>query len=274
MAATAAASRRSVVSPPPPTLVKARARTKTTATHRSQPRTRRAATRPAARPAAARRRSAPRRVSHPITPLTPFAAVGRTAVAVTTLPDSGLVVRMTRGRLWIGVLGALLTGIVALNVLNLSLSSSSSRATEQATQLEQENSALRAQIAEQLSNERVQAAATRLGMIVPDPGDIAYLNAGPNDAANAARRLRAGVLSATIAPAAFTQPAATSTPAPATSTTTGAATAPSPQPATQQPSTTSTQAPPAGAAPAPASHPTQQATAPSSGGSAGGITAN
>ncbi|HEX5984483.1 MAG TPA: hypothetical protein VFY69_09785, partial [Solirubrobacterales bacterium] len=41
---------------------------------------------------------------------------GRTAVAVGQLPDSGLVVRMTRGRAWIAVLGLLLVGIVALNV--------------------------------------------------------------------------------------------------------------------------------------------------------------
>ena len=34
-------------------------------------------------------------------------AVGRTAVAVRQLPDSGLVVRMTRGRAWIAVLGSL-----------------------------------------------------------------------------------------------------------------------------------------------------------------------
>ena len=41
---------------------------------------------------------------------------GRAAVAVRELPDSGAVVRMTRGRAWIAVLGALLAGIVALNV--------------------------------------------------------------------------------------------------------------------------------------------------------------
>ncbi len=47
-------------------------------------------------------------------------AVG-TATAVRNLPDSSLIVRMTRGRAWIAVLGVLLVGIVGLNVVTLSL---------------------------------------------------------------------------------------------------------------------------------------------------------
>ncbi len=44
--------------------------------------------------------------------------VGRTAFAVRGLPDSGLMVRLTRGRAWIALLGVLLAGIVALNVVD------------------------------------------------------------------------------------------------------------------------------------------------------------
>ena len=71
------------------------------------------ARRPRARPAVPRRRG--RTGSH----LIPI-AVG-TATAVRQFPDSTLIVRMTQGRLWIGVLGTLLAGIVALNVFTLSL---------------------------------------------------------------------------------------------------------------------------------------------------------
>src|SRR5919112_1518080 len=63
---------------------------------------------------------------------------GRTAVAVRDLPDSSLVVRMTQGRLWIGVLGVLLVGIVTLNVATLSFAATSSKIDEQITALEKE----------------------------------------------------------------------------------------------------------------------------------------
>ena len=74
----------------------------------------RAAAAPARAPAA--RPSQPAGAGGQLIPI----AVG-TAAAVRHLPDSGLVVRMTRGRAWIGVLGVLLAGIVALNVVTLSL---------------------------------------------------------------------------------------------------------------------------------------------------------
>ena len=43
-------------------------------------------------------------------------------------PIPALVLRLTRGRMWIGVLGALLAGIVALNVISLGLTATSGRA--------------------------------------------------------------------------------------------------------------------------------------------------
>src|SRR5207245_4212759 len=69
-------------------------------------------------------------------------AVGRTAGAVRHLPDSGLVVRMTRGRAWIGVLGVLLVGIVALNVVTLSFAASSGKIYQNIEALEQDNSVI------------------------------------------------------------------------------------------------------------------------------------
>lgn len=124
-------------------------------------------------------------------------AVGRTAGAVSGLAESGLVHRLTRGRLWIGVLASLLVGIVALNVLALSFNASSSKATRQTDILNRQVSTLQAQIAKSgVSNEHVQLLASELGMIVPEPGAIGYLKASPKDAATAAQRLQSGEISA------------------------------------------------------------------------------
>jgi hypothetical protein len=116
-------------------------------------------------------------------------AVGRTAVAMRGLPDSGLVLRLTRGRAWIGLLSVLLTGIVALNVVSLSLSATQGKLSEQAQILEQENSALRARLAERLSSARVRNAAASLGMAAPDSTDINYRDASKDAVRLAAQRL-------------------------------------------------------------------------------------
>jgi len=100
---------------------------------------------------------------------------GRAAVRMRELPDSGLVVRLTRGRAWIGVLGTLLAGIVALNVLSLGLNATAGQVSVQIDALERDNSALRGDIAEKLSAEKVQDAATSLGLAVPAAEDIGYL---------------------------------------------------------------------------------------------------
>jgi hypothetical protein len=121
--------------------------------------------------------------------LIPFA--GRTAVAVGQLPDSGLVVRMTRGRLWIGVLGALLAGIVALNVATLSFASSAGKIDAQITALEQENPILGGREARIFGVERTRQAAWSLGLAMPDSEAIHFIEARPGDAATAAQRLAA-----------------------------------------------------------------------------------
>jgi hypothetical protein len=122
-------------------------------------------------------------------------AVGHAAVAVAGLADSGLVFRLTRGRLWIGLLTALLVGIVALNVMALSFSASATRLGQQADVLDRQNSALRARIASGLSNDRVQKEAATLGYVVPEPGLIRYLTPGDDNAATAAKRLASGQVS-------------------------------------------------------------------------------
>jgi hypothetical protein len=158
--------------------------------------------RPRAAPRNRRRasaRSRPRAQSRGATPAAGVAqltavAVGRTAVAVGDIADSGLMVRLTRGRLWIAVLAALLAGIVALNVFSLSFSSSSSRIAERSESVAQENSVLRARLAKQLSSKRVEALAASLGLEVPEPKDIVYLSPDDTDPKVAARRLQSGEL--------------------------------------------------------------------------------
>jgi hypothetical protein len=167
-------------------------------------------------------------------------AVGRTAVAVSGLAESGLVHRLTRGRLWIGALTTLLVGIVALNVLALSFNATASRTGQQTDTLKREISTLRAQIAAAgASNERVQAEARKLGLIIPEPGAITYLRPSPDDATIAAKRLASGELTA-AAPTAPTSTVAATTPVPAPTTT-------APTPTTPQTTDPAPLSPPTGA---------------------------
>ena len=115
-------------------------------------------------------------------------------MAVGGIADSGFMVRLTRGRLWIGLLATLLVGIVGLNVVALSFSARSSVSAGRAESLQQRNSALRAQLASQLSTDEVDAAALELGLLTPAPGAINYLKPGPDAAEEAAKRLRSGEL--------------------------------------------------------------------------------
>jgi hypothetical protein len=165
------------------------------ATVRKSPPRRAAGRRPATSRNQASRSAPKRRPQHTPIPgrLVPL-AVGRTAIAVGGLADSGLVLRLTRGRLWIGALATLLVGIVGLNVMALSLNASSSKTAGAGDTLKRQNSTLNARLAEQLSNERVQRAADDLGLVIPEPSSLRFLHPSPGDAAEAARRLRSGDL--------------------------------------------------------------------------------
>lgn len=127
-----------------------------------------------------------------------FAAVG----AVSGIADSGIVLSLTRSRLWIGVLGSLLVGIVALNVMALSFNAASSETAGVSDELRERNSALRAAIADGLSNERLQSAAVRIGLVMPQAASALMLTPSASDAAEAARRLRRGdfTIGSTYAP--------------------------------------------------------------------------
>jgi len=145
---------------------------------------------PRSRPAPARApRSRPAHAPRRAPKLIPI-AVG-TATAVRQLPDSTLMVRMTQGRLWIGVLGVLLAGIVALNVFTLSLAATAGPIDQNIQALEKENSILRSRDAQRSGSARVRHGAAAIGMEMATVDQVASIEPGRDDVAVAARRLAA-----------------------------------------------------------------------------------
>lgn len=141
---------------------------------------------PPRRAAPARRAAPTRRPGGQLIPL----AVG-TATAVRHLPDSSLMVRMTRGRAWIGVLGVLLVGIVALNVVTLSLAASTGKIDRDIQALDQDNAVTRNRAAKLLSTARVRREGAALGLTMATTDQVSYVEAGPQDVDVAVRRLAA-----------------------------------------------------------------------------------
>jgi uncharacterized membrane protein YgcG len=171
--------------------------------------------------------------------LLPQAAV-RSVGAVRDISDSSLIMRLTRGRSWIAVLCALLGGIVALNVVSLSLNAGAGATSLRIDELKTEVSTLHAQIDERLSASRVEDEAARLGLAVPDPKAITYLSANNGSAERLAHLL--GTDSFLMAPSLpSSYPAAGESYAPvSTSSTPTSATTTSPSPTASTPSTGTT----------------------------------
>jgi hypothetical protein len=142
---------------------------------------------PAPSRAPARRTTPTRRPGGQLIPI----AVGA-AGAVRQLPDSGLIVRMTRGRAWIAVLGVLLVGIVAINVATLSFSAAAGQIERNVLALEEENPLLRSRDAKLSGAARVRHdAAAELGLVAGTSDRIGYVQASGKDVAVAAQRLAA-----------------------------------------------------------------------------------
>jgi len=116
-------------------------------------------------------------------------AVARSAGAVRQLPDTGLVVRMTRGRAWIAVLGVLLVGIVGLNVVTLSFAASSGKFDEEISTLEAENSMLKGKVATRLGPDRIRHEAAERGLRMSTEQGPRVLTYTPADIGMAAARL-------------------------------------------------------------------------------------
>jgi cell division protein FtsB len=134
-----------------------------------------------------------------------------------------LVDRVLRGPFWVVMLGALLAGIVFLNVSVLELNRGIAQTDSKAAALERTNSSLRSRVAKLDSGERIQQLAAARGFVMPQPGDVTFLSPRGSDAKLAARRITAPTPDTTAVPTATTTPT-TTTPAPTTTTTTPPAT--------------------------------------------------
>jgi hypothetical protein len=158
-------------------------------THRSGTQQRRA---PAPRRVSGPARPAPRPVAAPAGPgAVPRRGATTTFDRILAVADHRVVDRLLRSRLWIILVGALLGGIVAMQVSLLKLNSGISRAVETSATLERQNGALEAAIARLGATERVRSTALTRGMVLPPAGEVEYLRARPGDASLAAARMTA-----------------------------------------------------------------------------------
>jgi cell division protein FtsL len=94
------------------------------------------------------------------------------------------------GRLWIGLVGVLLAGIVFFNVDLLQLNREITQMADRAAEIKRQNDRLRHDYARLASSERIQEAAASLGLVYPAAGEVRYLASNPKlDAHNASKRI-------------------------------------------------------------------------------------
>jgi hypothetical protein len=162
------------------------------------PRRKPAAPKRKAQTAAPARKTAPRRRTG--ARVIPIAAgtVGRTAVAVTQLPESGLIHRLTRGRAWIGVLGVLLIGIVGLNVVTLSFAASAGKVDGRIQDLSRENSVLQSLQAKKYGQARIDHESKKLGLSASMATEPTMVTVAKGNVTVAAKRLGAAATAAGI----------------------------------------------------------------------------
>lgn len=221
----------------------------------------RAATAPAprrapARPAPRRKPATPRRGTTRPAPkrrvqARPQTRGAKAAARLAGIPRSPFVDRLLTGRIWIVLLAVLLAGIVFANVALLEMNHGIAQTTEKVSALKRENSRLRLEAAKLGSSERIQRAAADLGLVLPAPGEVRYLDARPGDAALALKKMTAPttvpVYTPTpepVTPEATTTPTTTTEPAPTTTDTTTPTTTTTPtEPVTPAPTATSTTPP-------------------------------
>ena len=209
----------------------------------------RAAARPATRTAPARRKSGPaaRPTRAPRTTAAP-SPVAR----VLTSRGMPLIDRLLRGPAWVVIVGALLAGIVFLNVSVLELNRGIARTDAQAAVLERVNSGLRARVGKLDSGERIQQLAAARGFVMPQPGDVTFVKPRRSDARLAAQRIKPPtptVATDSTSTATTTAPAGTTPTTPSTATP-ATTTQPAPaQPAQSAPVAQVTPTPPPSTAP-------------------------
>jgi cell division protein FtsL len=84
--------------------------------------------------------------------------------------------RVAGGVVWIGVVAALLAGVVALNVAVLRLNMKLDHLAQERSDLRAENAALSVQLSSQASAPRIQQlAAKRLGLVQATPDQTTYV---------------------------------------------------------------------------------------------------
>jgi cell division protein FtsL len=108
----------------------------------------------------------------------PAALARRTGAFVVSLPESSLLDRVIRGRIWIPLLGVLLVGIVAMQVEILKLNAGIGAAIEQTTTLQSRNDALRESVTGLSNEQRIETIAARHGMVMAPPTSVKFLHAG------------------------------------------------------------------------------------------------
>ncbi len=131
--------------------------------------------------------------------------------------DARCLDRLIRGRVWIALVGAMLIGLVFLQLSLLSLNAGIGTSLEQAQGLEAQNAALSTQLSRMDGDRRVQDAAVREGLIMPSAGARRYLEVGAVPASVAARGItapKAPAASVGTAPAPASTPTAAPTAAP------------------------------------------------------------
>ncbi len=107
-----------------------------------------------------------------------------------TLPDHHWLDRLVRSRWWIAVLGVMLTAIVAMQVEVLKYGAGTGRAIDLATRLESRAQQLSANVAELASPQRIEQAASQMGMVMAGPTSVQFLQ---SDSAGSLRQAVASV---------------------------------------------------------------------------------
>jgi cell division protein FtsL len=131
---------------------------------------------------------------------------------------------LLNGRIWIGLVGVLLAGIVFFNVDLLRMNREITQMADQAAQLKRENARLRQDVAGLANSERIQQAAAELGLVLPAPAEVRYLKSNPTiDARTASKRIIAPDPAAALDP--FVAETTTTTTTPPTTTTSPTSTA-------------------------------------------------
>jgi hypothetical protein len=88
----------------------------------------------------------------------------------------------------------LLFGLVAMNVSLLKLNAAAGHNAERAKVLRIQNAKLRGKVSRLASGDRLRTAAAEMGLVMPEPKKVHYLNARPDrDPRQAVRNIRDGI---------------------------------------------------------------------------------